>query len=143
MNEIFSTLPFILSPSSFIMFGDRFRSPKDPMDLKVKYPTYNLNQSMFARLVNGNRCVVNLRYTYRFQTSVINFLNEVFYSRSLTRLNPKTENFKGFGLFHRSNDSYMFWLLEQFMQFKSPADHRYAIILPPNITQPGMDQTLG
>lgn len=143
MNELTSTLAFLFSPSSFIMFGDRFRSPKDPMDLIVKYRTQNLNQSMFGRIVNGTRCVANLRYTYRFGTSVLKFLNHVFYSHSLIRFHPKPDEFKGFGLFHRSNDSYMFRLLERFMQFASPEQHQYAIVLPPNISQGSMDQTLG
>ncbi|XP_055322839.1 uncharacterized protein LOC129578382 isoform X1 [Sitodiplosis mosellana] len=145
VNEITSTLPFILSPSSFVMFGDRFRTPTDSMDLAGKYRDYNLTQSMFGRFVNAGKCVLNLRYTYRFSPSVLHLLNQVFYNQTLNNralYNTKVE-YKGFGVFHHYNDSFMLKLIERFMEFAPPKKCNYAIVLPPNIQRAYLDKPLG
>lgn len=124
------------------MFGDQFRSPRDSLDLDQKYPGYNLKQSMFKRFVSANKCVLKLKYTYRFSESIFKFLNE-FHYENLLRTVYNRNKIKGFGLIHSDRDSHMFNLMERFMAFASPKKYSYAIILPPNILPTCMDDTLG
>lgn len=144
-DEMCSTLPLLFSPSALIMFGDRFRKPKDSLRLNQKYIDYNLNQSMFQRLFDAGHCVLNLKYTGRFSVPVLAFLNHCFYEQSLQSIGqPSNANAQmaGFGVFHRRTDSFMFGLLRLLMQAMPPKDYKYGIILPPNISTRDLDETL-
>lgn len=115
-----STLSFLFSPSSFILFGDSHREPKNSLDLALKYDKYNLNQSMFKRLFDANNCVLHLKYTYRFPPTILQMLNYLFYGGSLELKFscPNSIFLKDIALFHHENSDSMLKLITQMTNFK-------------------------
>lgn len=88
---------------------------------------------MFERFINANKCVVHLKNSHRFCESVFKLNKHFFYDKSLHSLYHRRDEFRGFVLFHRNNDSCMFDLVNRIMEFAPPTQHTYTIVLPCNI----------
>lgn len=142
-SEMHSTLALCFSPSAFLMFGDRLRKPKDDLDLEMKYKK-TMNQSMFQRLLNVGHHVLHLKQTVRFSSSVLNFMNEVFYNRVLQPSGIHTHgNINGFRLFYGVKDDSVYYLLRQMMHLFQPRHVKYSLILPPNIYPKDLEKNVG
>lgn len=134
-NELYSTLALLYSSSSLIFFGDAMRKPKDEMDMDRKYPGLNIDGSMFARLRQRKHCVLKLVNCYRFSPQVLEFVNEVFYNRSLQPVPRPVEYVKGFCVFHHANERVVHIFLTQLLKYFEPNDsYKFGVILPPNIS---------
>lgn len=150
--EMYSTLPLLFKPSAFVLFGDRFRKPSDPLDLERKYPRRRLMQSMFQRLYASRQSVLELNYTSRFAEPVLRFLNQRFYNNTLRpRRDLTVDKKKSFAVFHGKSVDFQHSVLSTIFSKAIPShifkptenDYSYAVILPPNISEAEKNARLG
>lgn len=145
MNEVFSTMLLLFSPSALILFGDPAKKPSDSLMINQKYPNCNLNQSMFERLRTAKRCVLHLNAQHRFGEEVSKFLSSCFYNGHGIghRRNCSANDLDFVGIYHRKTDGFCFKFIKNMLKIYDPKALKYGIIHPPNIQRESITEILG
>lgn len=143
MDEALSTMIFLFSPSSVILFGEPYKKADDHLNFNQKYPKSNSNQSMFERLRKTGRCVLHMESQFRFGEKISHFVSKFFCNGmavNCRKLSPKPLD--AFNVFHRKTDGYCFDFIKNTMQIIKPSAYNYGIIYPPNIERNSLIEKL-